>query len=90
MILAYHYNYRSDMTDLNQNLEGKDVPNGQLPTVADFPAKVQFPDASCGNYSVMYSELGCPHGSRIYFDSLEDARKWAKEKACQLGVELRK
>ncbi len=89
MIVAYHYTHKRYMTDLNQNLEGKDVPNDQLLTMADFRRKVWFPDASGGNYSVMYSELGCPHGSRIYFDSLKEAREWAEKKAWQLGVELR-
>lgn len=77
------------MSYLNQNLEGRDVPSGQLLTESDNPAEVYAPDHAGGNWSVMFFLSGQPYPSRMYFDSEAEAQTWAEEKAASLGVVIR-
>lgn len=77
------------MNYLNQNLEKRDIPPGQLMQESDNRSIVFEPDFFNGRWSVMFASIGQPYPSRQFFDNEADALEWARELAEHLNVTLR-
>lgn len=76
---------------LNQNMEGLDIPPGQLMKPSDNPAGVKVPyeiqgGPNAGKWVVLSFESGSPYPCRDIFDSREDAISYGRQRLNELGL----